>query len=101
MYRPIEEVRAGKAVAGSLALHSGKEGTISTGFTCIKASLHGCIWRGELMVCWQCKTLDFEQGSSVQQTRRLLECLLQGSSNGHHSISHCVCHWFSVLPHLL
>lgn len=43
MYRPVEEVKVGKAVGGSLALYGGKEESISRGFTRIKASLRRCI----------------------------------------------------------
>lgn len=54
----------------------------------------------ELMVCWQHKTLGFEKGSSVLPARRVLECWLQGSSDGHRNASDCVRHWVPVLPQL-
>lgn len=38
---------------------------------------------------------DLEQGSSAQQTRHKLECSLQGSADGRHSISGGVCHCLS------
>lgn len=100
-YHPVEMVGKAAHLERAHLFMVGRRRKISGACACIKASLRGCIWRGELMVCWQRKPLGFDQGFCWYSSRGTCRGVCCRAALVGTAAFRIICHWFSALPQLL
>lgn len=99
-YHPVETVGKAAHLERARLFMVGRRRNIRA-CACIKASLRGCIWRGELMVCWQCKPLGFDQGFCWCSSRGTCRSVCCRAALVGTAAFRIICRWFSALPQLL